>query len=100
MTSMIKTAGRNLVAIIGLFAVFLPAFIACTTLFSVGAGLLVLFVGLFVLVACLVVAGWSAQMTRSLLGVRRGRAAADHLPGAWHRDPRHAAPARPCAVVA
>ena len=67
-TSVIKTAGRNLVAIIGLFAVFLPAFIACTTLFSVGAGLLVLFVGLFVLVACLVVAGWSAQMTRSLLG--------------------------------
>ena len=55
-TAMIKAAGRNLVAIIGLFAVFVPAFIACTTLFSAGAGLLVVFVGLFLLVACLVVA--------------------------------------------
>ena len=67
MTATIKAAGRNLAALIGLFAVHLVAFIACTTLFSAGAGLIVIFVGLFVLVAGLVVAGWSARMTRALL---------------------------------
>src|SRR5215218_7619657 len=66
-TSMIKNTGRNLAAIIGMFAVSLIAFVVCTTLFSLGLGLLVLFVGLFILVACLVVAGWSSRMTMALL---------------------------------
>ena len=66
-TSMIKNTGRNLAAIIGMFAVSLIAFVVCTTLFSLGLGLLVFFVGLFVLVACLVVAGWSSRMTMALL---------------------------------
>jgi hypothetical protein len=51
-TSMIKGTGRNLAVIIGMFAVALAAFVACTTLFSLGIGLLVLVVGLFILVAC------------------------------------------------
>ena len=68
MTSMIKSTGRNLAVIIGMFAVSLAAFVACTTLFSLGVGLLVLVVGLFILVACLVVAGWSSRMTMALLG--------------------------------
>jgi signal transduction histidine kinase len=66
-TSMIKNTGRDLAAIIGMFAVSLIAFVVCTTLFSLGLGLLVFFVGLFVLVACLVVAGWSSRMTMALL---------------------------------
>jgi signal transduction histidine kinase len=75
-TSMIKGAGRNLAAIIGMFAVSLAAFVACTTLFSLGVGLIVLVVGLFILVACLIVAGWSSQMTMALLdyaGIRLPR---------------------------
>jgi signal transduction histidine kinase len=67
-TSMIKGTGRNLAVIIGMFALSLAAFIACTTLFSLGVGLLVLVVGLFILVGCLVVAGWSSRMTMALLG--------------------------------
>src|SRR5829696_1175187 len=67
-TAMIKGAGRNLAALIGLFAVHLAAFVVCVTLVSAGAGLVVIVVGLFVLTAGLVVAGWSARMTRSLLG--------------------------------
>ena len=66
-TTMIKGAGRNLAVIIGLFAVYLPAFIVCTTLFSLGTGLAILGVGLLILVGCLVVAGWAARMSRSLL---------------------------------
>ena len=66
-TSMIKNTGRNLAAIIGMFAVSLIAFVVCTTLFSLGLGLLVLFVGLFILIGCLVVAGWSSRMTMALL---------------------------------
>ena len=66
-TTMIKGAGRNLAAIIGLFAVYLPAFIVCTTLFSLGVGLAILGVGLVILVGCLMVAGWAARMSRSLL---------------------------------
>ena len=66
-TTMIKGVGRNLAAIIGMFAVYLPAFILCTTLFSLGVGLIILGVGLIILVAALVVAGWSARMSRSLL---------------------------------
>jgi signal transduction histidine kinase len=67
-TSMIKNTGRNLAVIMGMFAVSLTAFVVCTTLFSLGLGLLVLFVGLFILVACVVVAGWSSRMTMALLG--------------------------------
>ena len=51
-----------------MFAVSLAAFVVCTTLFSLGVGLLVLVVGLFILVGCLVVAGWSSRMTMALLG--------------------------------
>ena len=67
-TATIKGAGRNLAALIGLFAVHLAAFVVCVTLVSAGAGTIVIFVGLFVLMAGLVVAGWSARMTRALLG--------------------------------
>src|SRR4029453_18290727 len=67
-TSMIKTTGRNLAVIIGMFALSLAAFVVCTTLFSLGLGLLVVVVGLFILVGCLVVAGWSSRMTMALLG--------------------------------
>src|SRR4029453_17971141 len=51
-TSMIKGTGRKLEVIIGMFALSLAAFVACTTLFSLGVGLLVLVVGLFILVGC------------------------------------------------
>ena len=37
-TAIIRDAGRRLAALIGLFFVALPAFIVCTTLFSLGAG--------------------------------------------------------------
>src|SRR4029450_6823441 len=67
-TPMIKGTGRNRAVIIGMFAVSLAAFVACTTLFSLGVGLLVLVVGLFILVGCLIVAGWSSRMTMALLG--------------------------------
>jgi signal transduction histidine kinase len=66
-TSMIKNTGRNLAVIIGMFGLSLTAFVVCTVLFSLGLGLLVLFVGLFILVACVVVAGWSSRMTMALL---------------------------------
>ena len=66
-TSMIKTTGRNLAVIIGMFALSLATFVVCTTLFSLGLGLLVVVVGLFILVGCLVVAGWSSRMTMALL---------------------------------
>ena len=56
-TAIIRDSGRRLAALIGLFFVALPAFVVCTTLFSLGAGLAVLVVGLFILVACLYVAG-------------------------------------------
>jgi hypothetical protein len=39
---MIEGVGRNLAAIIGMFAVYLPAFIVCTTLLSLGVGLAVI----------------------------------------------------------
>ena len=67
MTSMIKGTGRNFGAIMGMFALSLAAFVACTALFSLGLGLLVLVVGLFILVGCLIVAGWSSRMTMALL---------------------------------
>ena len=74
-TTMIKGVGRNLAAIIGMFAVYLPAFIVCTTLFSLGVGLAILGIGLLILAGCLVVAGWAARMSRSLLAY-----AGVHLP--------------------
>jgi signal transduction histidine kinase len=64
----LRRAGRNLAAIIGMFPVAVAAFVVCTTLFSLGVSLAIFFIGLFVLVACLAVAGWSAAMTRALLG--------------------------------
>ena len=67
LASMIKNTGRNFAAIMGMFAVSLAAFIACTALFSLGLGLLVVVVGLFILVGCLIVAGWSSRMTMALL---------------------------------
>jgi signal transduction histidine kinase len=67
-TSTIEQVGRNLAVLVGTFAVYLAAFVVCTTLFSLGAGLAVLVVGLFVLVGCLAVAGWSARMSGALLG--------------------------------
>jgi signal transduction histidine kinase len=66
-TSMIRGTGRNLAVIMGMFALSLAAFVACTALFSLGVGLVVLVVGLFILLACLVVAGWSSRMTMALL---------------------------------
>ena len=65
--AMIRGVGRNLAAICGLFFVTLAAFIACTTLFSLGVSLIVVVGGLFILVGCLVAAGWSARVTKSLL---------------------------------
>ena len=66
-TSMIKGTGRNFAAIMGMFALSLTAFVVCTTLFSLGLGLLIVVVGLFILVGCLIVAGWSSRMTMALL---------------------------------
>src|SRR5215207_283715 len=66
--AMIRGVGRNLAALIGMFAVALVAFIASTVLFSAGVGLAVLVVGLFILVGCLMVAGWAARLTILLLG--------------------------------
>jgi hypothetical protein len=66
-TAVIKRVGRNLAAIIGMFAVYLPAFVVCTTLFSLGIGLAILGVGVLILIGCLMVAGWSARMSRQLL---------------------------------
>ena len=67
-TAMIKGVGRNLAAIVGLFGVYLTAFIVCVTLFSLGVGLVINVVGLFILVGALMFAGWSANRTRDLLG--------------------------------
>jgi hypothetical protein len=81
-TSMIKNTGRNLAVIIGMFALSLTAFIACTTLFSVGVSLLVLVVGLFILVGCLVVAGWASRMTMALLSYAGIELPRSHYPAA------------------
>ena len=66
-TSVVQGVGRDLAVLVGLFAVSLAGFVVCTTLFSAGAGLAVVVVGLFVLLACLAVAGWTARMDRALL---------------------------------
>jgi hypothetical protein len=68
--------------IIGMFALSLTAFIACTTLFSVGVSLLVLVVGLFILVGCLIVAGWASRMTMALLSYAGIELPRTHYPAA------------------
>src|SRR5512132_3340218 len=81
-TSMIKGTGRNFAAIMGMFALSLAAFVACTALFSLGVGLLVLVVGLFILVGCLIVAGWSSRMTMALLAYTGITLPRTHYPAA------------------
>ena len=81
-TSMIKGTGRNFAAIMGMFALSLAAFVACTALFSLGLGLLVLVVGLFILVGCLIVAGWSSRMTMALLAYTGITLPRTHYPAA------------------
>ena len=77
---MLRNAGRNLAALIGLFFVNLAAFIVCVTLFSLGAGLLVIVVGLFVLVGCLGAAGALAQANKSVLAYAGVDLPATHYP--------------------
>jgi hypothetical protein len=81
-TSMIKGTGRSFAAIMGMFALSLTAFVACAVLFSLGLGLLVLFVGLFILAACLIVAGWSSRMSMALLGYAGITLPRTHYPAA------------------
>jgi signal transduction histidine kinase len=81
-TSMIKGTGRNFAVIMGMFALSLTAFVACTFLFSLGLGLLVLVVGLFILIGCLVVAGWSSRMTMALLSYSGITLPRTHYPAA------------------
>ncbi len=66
-TTTIQRVGRNFGAICAMFPISLAAFVVCTTLFSVGVGLAVVLVGLFILVACVLVAGWHARTTRNVL---------------------------------
>ncbi|GAA1827631.1 sensor histidine kinase [Microlunatus capsulatus] len=66
-TSLMTDVSRNTGVLVGTFAVYLAAFVVCTTLVSAGLGLAVLLVGLFLLLAALVVAGWAARMSRALL---------------------------------
>jgi signal transduction histidine kinase len=79
---MIKGTGRSFAAIMGMFALSLTAFVACAVLFSLGLGLLVLFVGLFILAACLIVAGWSSRMSMALLGYAGITLPRTHYPAA------------------
>lgn len=79
-TALTRDVGRGFAVIVGLFAVSLAAFVVCATLFSAGLGLAVVVVGLFVLVACLVVAGWAARMNRLLLGHAGVELASTHYP--------------------
>jgi signal transduction histidine kinase len=65
--NIVQGVGRDLGALVGTFAVAVAAFSVCVTLFSAGLGLAVLVVGLFLLLAALVVAGWAARMDRALL---------------------------------
>ena len=81
-TALTRELGRGLAVIVGLFAVALAAFVVCTALFSAGLGLAVVVVGLPVLVACLVVAGWAARMNRLLLGHAGVELAASRYPAA------------------
>lgn len=89
LTAIIRGVGRNLAAIVGMFAIALVAFVACTALFSVGVSLAIFVVGLFVLVGCLAVAGWSARLVRLLLGYAGVSLPPAHYPapatGFWSR---------------
>lgn len=67
MSLMVRNLGRNLVALVGMFFVSLAAFIVGVTLFSLGLSTIVIMVGLFVLVGCLVAVGATARATKSLL---------------------------------
>src|SRR5918998_5619678 len=62
--AMTRRIGRNLGALIGLFFVSLIFFVICVSLFSLGAGLAVVVVGLFVLVACLMAAAVLSRATK------------------------------------
>ena len=64
---MLRNAGRNFLAICGLFFVSLAAFIVGVTLFSLGVSLVVVVVGLFILVGALFAAGETARATKGLL---------------------------------
>jgi signal transduction histidine kinase len=66
-TPLVNGAARHGAVLAGTFAVYLAAFVVCTALFSAGLGLAVVLVGLFLLLAALVVAGWAARMSRALL---------------------------------
>lgn len=78
--TMLRNVGRNLIVLIGLFFVSLIGFIVCITLFNVGAGLVVVVVGLFILVACLVVAGAFGRVTKQLLAYAGVELPATHYP--------------------
>ncbi len=65
----IRAAGRNFLAIVGLFIVSVAAFTVGATLFSLGLSLLVLVAGLFILVGCLIAAGAFAQATKAVLNL-------------------------------
>jgi signal transduction histidine kinase len=65
--AMTRRIGRNLGSLIGLFFVSTVFFVICVTLFSLGAGLAVVVVGLFVLVACLMAAAVLSRTTKVLL---------------------------------
>lgn len=67
LVAMITNTGRNLACLVGLFVVSVVAFAVCVALFSAGVSLAVLVGGLFLLVACLMVAGWAARVTKALL---------------------------------
>ncbi|WP_091415354.1 sensor histidine kinase [Friedmanniella luteola] len=79
-TSLMNGVARNGAVLVGTFAVYVAAFVVCTTLFSAGLGLAVVVVGLFVLVAALVVAGWAARMSRALLAAAGHELPATHYP--------------------
>ena len=64
---LLPDAGRRFAVLVGIFALQLSAFVVCVVLLSLGAGLAVLVVGLFVLAAGLLAAGWAARMQRLLL---------------------------------
>ncbi len=63
----IRQSGRDLACIVGGFFIALFGFIVCVPMFSAGAGTIPIVFGLFVLTACLVVAGGFAQFHRNLL---------------------------------
>ena len=64
---LLTDAARRFAVLVGIFALQLSAFVVCVVLLSLGAGLAVLVIGLFVLAAGLLAAGWAARMQRLLL---------------------------------